>query len=98
MTTFTIHEAKTNLSRLIAAALRGEEVVVARGKTPVVKIVALPKAEGPKPKRPIGWLAHTIDPDKDPLADGFWDDLPDDHLGLGDDDDLLSLTPNGTGA
>jgi len=35
----TIHAAKTNLSRLIHAACAGEEVVIARGKTPVVRLV-----------------------------------------------------------
>jgi antitoxin (DNA-binding transcriptional repressor) of toxin-antitoxin stability system len=39
----TIHAAKTNLSKLIEAVLAGEEVVIARGKTPVVKLVAMPK-------------------------------------------------------
>ena len=31
MKTVTIHEAKTNLSRLIEKACRGEEVIIARG-------------------------------------------------------------------
>jgi prevent-host-death family protein len=35
----TIHAAKTNLSRLIEAALRGEEVVIAKGSKPVVRLV-----------------------------------------------------------
>jgi prevent-host-death family protein len=35
----TIHSAKTNLSKLIEAALAGEEVVIAKGKIPVVKLV-----------------------------------------------------------
>ena len=35
----TIHAAKTNLSKLIEAALKGEEVVIARGSLPVVKLV-----------------------------------------------------------
>ncbi|MFS8111693.1 type II toxin-antitoxin system prevent-host-death family antitoxin [Rhizobium jaguaris] len=35
----TIHAAKTNLSKLIDAALSGEEVVIAKGQKPVVKIV-----------------------------------------------------------
>lgn len=35
----TIHAAKTNLSKLIEAALRGEEVIIARGDKPVVKLV-----------------------------------------------------------
>lgn len=36
---FTIHAAKTNLSKLIEAALGGEEVVIARGDKPVVRLV-----------------------------------------------------------
>ncbi len=40
----TIHAAKTNLSKLIEAALRGEEVVIARGAKPVVRLV--PVAQG----------------------------------------------------
>lgn len=40
----TVHAAKTNLSKLIAAALAGEEVVIARGKRPVVKLT--PVARG----------------------------------------------------
>ena len=38
MATVTIHEAKTQLSRLIARAERGEEIVIARGKEPVVRL------------------------------------------------------------
>jgi prevent-host-death family protein len=36
----TIHEAKTQLSKLIAAAERGEVVIIARRDKPVVRIVA----------------------------------------------------------
>ena len=39
MKTVTIHKAKTNLSRLIEDACAGEDVVIARGKVPVVRIV-----------------------------------------------------------
>ncbi len=39
MTTVTVHHAKTHLSRLIAAAERGEEVIIARGTKPAVKLV-----------------------------------------------------------
>ncbi len=35
----TIHAAKTHLSRLIEAALNGEEVVIAKGGKPVVRLV-----------------------------------------------------------
>ncbi|HEX8484263.1 type II toxin-antitoxin system prevent-host-death family antitoxin [Sphingomonas sp.] len=80
MATVSVHEAKTHLSRLIAAVLAGEEVTITRGREPVVKIVPLEPIA--KPKRVGGWLAHTITPGKDPLADGFWDPLPDEELRL----------------
>ena len=41
MTTATMHAAKTNLSRLIAEAEAGEEVVILRGAKPVVRLVAI---------------------------------------------------------
>ena len=41
MIQFTVHAAKTQLSRLIDAALAGEEVVIARGSIPVVRLVPL---------------------------------------------------------
>lgn len=43
MQQFTIHAAKTNLSKLIEAALRGEEVVIAKGSKPVVRLVPVVK-------------------------------------------------------
>jgi len=39
----TIHTAKTHLSRLIEAALSGEDVVISRGSTPVVRLVPVIK-------------------------------------------------------
>jgi len=38
---YTVHQAKTNLSRLIEEAEKGNEVVITRGKTPVAKLVAI---------------------------------------------------------
>jgi prevent-host-death family protein len=38
----TIHAAKTQLSRLIEAALSGEDVVIAKGDKPVVRLVPIP--------------------------------------------------------
>jgi prevent-host-death family protein len=38
---YTVHQAKTNLSKLIAEAEGGKEVVIARGKTPVAKLVPI---------------------------------------------------------
>jgi prevent-host-death family protein len=44
-----MHEAKTQLSKLIEAALRGEEVIIARDGKPAARIVAFAK-----PKFKIG--------------------------------------------
>ncbi|MGA2354370.1 MAG: type II toxin-antitoxin system prevent-host-death family antitoxin [Terriglobales bacterium] len=46
METITIHKAKTELSRLIERACRGEEIVIARGKKPVVRLVAIEDKQG----------------------------------------------------
>jgi antitoxin (DNA-binding transcriptional repressor) of toxin-antitoxin stability system len=66
---FTVHAAKTNLSKLIEAALAGDDVVIAKGKKPVVRLVAIPTA-----KFKIGVLKGKItDPVPDflePLSDG----------------------------
>jgi prevent-host-death family protein len=36
-----MHDAKTKLSELVAAAERGEDVVIARNGTPAVRLVAI---------------------------------------------------------
>jgi prevent-host-death family protein len=41
---YTVHEAKTNLSRLLEEASQGKEVIIARGKEPVAKLVAIGSA------------------------------------------------------
>jgi prevent-host-death family protein len=38
---FNIHEAKTNLSRIIERVERGEEIIISRAGTPVAKVVPL---------------------------------------------------------
>ncbi len=45
-----VHEAKTQLSKLIEAALRGEEVIIARNGKPVVKVEPLAKDALPSRK------------------------------------------------
>ena len=45
MQTVTIHAAKTQLSKLIEAALAGEDVVIAKGDKPVVRLVAIPQGQ-----------------------------------------------------
>ncbi|MDR3360718.1 MAG: type II toxin-antitoxin system prevent-host-death family antitoxin [Bifidobacteriaceae bacterium] len=54
MTTVSVREAKTHLSRLLAAVERGEDVVIARSGQPVARLVAL--SSQPKGKRPLGRL------------------------------------------
>lgn len=71
MTTVTVHDAKTNLSRLIAEALDGGEVVIAKGQTPVVRLVPIT----PVPKRCFGALKDIIAADA-----SFNAPLPDDEL------------------
>jgi prevent-host-death family protein len=72
MSIATIHEAKTNLSRLIEQAERGEDVVIARGKDPVVRLVPIVKTSG---KRPLGLFKGKYD-----LPDDFFDPLPTEEL------------------
>ena len=74
MKTITIHKAKTNLSRLIEDVCQGEEVVIARGKKPVVRLVPI-EASG-KERKP-GWLKG-----KFKLGADFFDPLPPEELDL----------------
>ncbi len=41
---YTVHQAKTNLSKLLKEAEEGKEVIITRGKTPVAKIVPISQA------------------------------------------------------
>ena len=68
-----VHEAKTQLSKLIQEALDGEEVVIARNSKPLVRLEVLP---GVKKQRRIGGLkgvviniADDFDEPLDDLAD-----------------------------
>ena len=67
--TYTIHEAKTNLSKLLNEASTGKEVVIARGKEPIAKIVAIGSARKKRiPGRFAGQFSATTDA-FDPLTD-----------------------------
>ena len=48
MPTVTIRQAKTSLSRLIERACAGEEVIIARGKVPIARLVPLSAQGGGK--------------------------------------------------
>ena len=73
MRSIKVHEAKTNLSKLIEQACRGEEVIIARGMTPVVRLVALGKAQG---RRQPGVLRGKLR-----VGPEFFEPLPAEELG-----------------
>jgi prevent-host-death family protein len=86
MTTVTIHQAKTNLSKLIERAQAGEEIIIAKGKKAVVRLVPLKYRTG---KRGLAGIMKDKWPD---LPDSFFfDPLPEDELrmweGTGRDDE-----------
>lgn len=55
----SISEAKTQLSRLIAAAENGEDVTIRRGSRPVVRIVPIDPPDTPR-RKVVGALAGQI--------------------------------------
>lgn len=69
MSQTNIHEAKTQLSRLIQKALGGEEVVIAKDGKPVVKLMPLP---GARSARVLGGWKGTFR-----MADDFDAELSD---------------------
>ena len=71
MTIVTMHQAKTNLSRLVAQAISSEEVIIARGTVSVARIVPF----APAGVRRRGALAGQI-----ALGAAFFDPLPNDEL------------------
>ena len=72
MKTFTIHQAKTNLSQLIERACRGEEIVISRGPEPVARLVPI---SGVKGRRKPGALRGKLR-----VPPGFFDPLPAEEL------------------
>jgi prevent-host-death family protein len=55
--TVNIHEAKTQLSKLVDQAAKGESFVIAKAGRPLVKVVAL---DAPTARRRLGFLAGEI--------------------------------------
>lgn len=58
MTTVNIHEAKTQLSRLVERAAKGESFVIAKAGKPLVKVSAI--GSPAKPQR-LGFLKGEIE-------------------------------------
>ena len=59
MQTFNIHDAKTQLSRLVEQAAKGESFVIAKAGKPMVKVIAL-NAPEPSQRKRFGFLAGQI--------------------------------------
>lgn len=74
MRTVDIHEAKTQLSKLIEAVENGEEITIARAGRPVARLTQLQPAMKP---RSLGILAGEIS-----IPDDFDAPLPDDVLSI----------------
>lgn len=67
-----IHEAKTQLSKLLEAVESGEEVVIARAGKPVARLVAVVP-----PQRVPGTMKGMFE-----IDDSFFDPLPEEELRL----------------
>ena len=67
-----MHEAKTQLSKLLERAAQGEEVVIARAGVPVARLVPAPPHTG---ERPLGTEKGRVF-----ISDDFDAPLPDDVL------------------
>ena len=68
----TIHEAKTNLSRLLQKASNGEEVIISRGSTPVARLVPIGAIKG---RRQPGYLKGRLI-----VGPEFFEPLPADEM------------------
>jgi len=74
MTRVTIHEAKTNLSRLIEQVEKGGEVVISRRDKPVARLVPI---EASRPERKPGRFAGEFE-----IGPEFFEPLPEEELRL----------------
>lgn len=72
-TTYKMHEAKTHLSSLVARAMAGEDIVIARGDSPQVMLVPV----GGKPRRVPGALKGKIS-----IPDSFFEPMSEEELAL----------------
>ena len=71
MVTVNVHEAKTNLSRLLAQVEAGEDVVIARNGKPVARLISVEQRGQPQPDVLKGKLVG---------PDSFFDPLPEEEL------------------
>ncbi len=80
---YTVHQTKTNFSRILKEVEAGQEVIVMRGKKPVAKIIAVePPAKPNVPFRLMGaYPGISWTPDAfDPLTDEELNEMGFDYL------------------
>jgi prevent-host-death family protein len=65
-----IHEAKTNLSKLVEEAAKGEPFIIAKAGKPMVKVVAVDAPEH-REIRPIGFLEREFREGRFKVPDDF---------------------------
>ncbi|HEY2707533.1 MAG TPA: type II toxin-antitoxin system prevent-host-death family antitoxin [Caulobacteraceae bacterium] len=73
MRAYNIHDAKTNLSRLVEQAAAGEPFIIAKAGKPMVMVTPIAKATVTKPRR-LGFLAGHIQVPED-FDDMFTDEI-----------------------
>jgi prevent-host-death family protein len=59
MQTYNIHEAKTQLSKLVEQAAKGESFLIAKAGKPMVKVIAL-DTPAPSQMRRFGFMAGQV--------------------------------------
>jgi prevent-host-death family protein len=73
---FNIHDAKTNLSRIIERVEHGEEIIISRAGTPVAKVVPLSRQVARKGRGSLrGRLVVAPDWDSDEVNDAIAQDF-----------------------
>ena len=73
MSTFNVAKAKAHFSELVQKAMLGEEVIIAKDNTPVLKLVPLDKPKRPrKPGSGKGQVLY-VAPDFDATPASFKD-------------------------
>jgi len=66
---YTVHQAKTNISKLLKEAESGQEVIITRGKQPVARLVAIQGAGDEQTPHPATSRSRTAPKAFDPLTD-----------------------------
>lgn len=67
--TVKVQEAKTRLSAILADVEQGEDVVIARGNTPVARLIPMQEP----PERELGFVPYHV-------PDSFFEPLPEDEI------------------